>query len=342
MPDNKSPHFIDWAVTRRCNLKCRHCRGMPADELSGAKALELADEICELKPGWVIIEGGEPLLYPDIRELLERFSRAKIPVHLITNGMLFDPGLAAAMPELGVRVMVSIDGASKQTYEQIRAGADFDTALDSTRAYARAGLLGAVNFTVLKSNYREITDFFRLAESLGAPRINFFGLKPCQEYRAELLSPNETETAVRAACAGAQETGLDFFFDEPFFHALVKEWNLPLKKSGPAAGIILPSTSACIIGEYLFIDPTGQVKPCTFSPESVAGVKDRSLKDIWAGLRNSDFWNQVKDPRNRKGRCATCKYLMDCKGCRARTFILTQDWLAADPACPLNKITASN
>ena len=43
---------------------------MPEEEISTERAKKLVDEIAELKPAWVIIEGGEPLLREDLFELL--------------------------------------------------------------------------------------------------------------------------------------------------------------------------------------------------------------------------------------------------------------------------------
>lgn len=71
MPDKiRRPYFIDWAITRRCNLNCLHCRGMTERELSTEEARRVIEGIAALEPGWVIIEGGEPLLHPDIFPLL--------------------------------------------------------------------------------------------------------------------------------------------------------------------------------------------------------------------------------------------------------------------------------
>ncbi len=55
----QSPHLIDWAVIRKCNLSCRHCCGMTARGLSTAEAKRLVAEIAELEPGWVVVGGGE-------------------------------------------------------------------------------------------------------------------------------------------------------------------------------------------------------------------------------------------------------------------------------------------
>jgi len=88
---NQSPHFVDWVITDRCNLSCRHCRGMSTGGLSTQRAKKLIGEIAELGPGWVIVEGGEPLLRQDIFELLELMQQRQLEAHLVTNGMVLVP-----------------------------------------------------------------------------------------------------------------------------------------------------------------------------------------------------------------------------------------------------------
>ena len=336
MKRNQSPHFVDWVITDRCNLSCRHCRGMSTGGLSTQRAKKLIGEIAELGPGWVIVEGGEPLLRQDLFELLELMQQRQLEAHLITNGMLLSPQILATLKRLEVRVMVSIDGATAATYEAIRNGANFETVVEWARNCARAGLLEAINFTVLKTNYTEIPGIFELAASIGAPKITFIGLKPCHNYPEELLSPEEYGEAIKLTCQAAQKTGVEFFFDEPFFWATVKEWGLLAQMPAEGAGILFPATTACIFGEYLFIEPNGEVKPCSFAPFILGNVNEKPLGEIWQEALSSPLLNQIKDPKTRDGHCRSCPYLADCKGCRSRTFVLTGDWLAADPVCPLS------
>jgi radical SAM protein with 4Fe4S-binding SPASM domain len=338
----RSPYLVDWAITGRCNLSCRHCRGFPREELSPERARRLTGEIAALKPGWVIIEGGEPLLRSDLFELLSRLREGGLEVHLISNGMLITPEIVTRLEELGVRVMVSIDGATRETYEGVRGGASFEQVLDSARKYARAGLLEAINFTILRANYPEIPALFRLARSLGAPKINLIGLKPCADYAAELLSPREYEEAIRLTCRAAQETGVEFFFDEPFFWAVVKELGLSARLPSEGAGIVVAADSACAFGDYIFIEADGGVKPCSYASMVVASVRDRSLVGIWEEMQASPLLKRIKDPRSRTGACLDCGYLTECKGCRSRSFALSGDWFASDAVCPLrsrNKVT---
>jgi len=187
--ESQSPYLVDWAITGKCNLSCRHCRGFPGGELSTERAKKLIAEIAELKPGWVIIEGGEPLLREDLFELLELMRQSQLEVHLITNGMRLNPRIVTTLKRLGVKVMVSIDGATPATYEAIRNGAKFEKVVQAARDCAQEGLLEAINFTILKRNYTEIPGIFELAASIGVRSITIIGLKPCENYGEELLTP---------------------------------------------------------------------------------------------------------------------------------------------------------
>jgi len=308
---------------------------MHKGELNTECALKIVNEIAELKPGWVIIEGGEPFLREDLFKILEQLQQNQIPVYLITNGMLLTNQILSNLENMTAKLMISVDGADAETYEAIRKGSDFQRVINWTRECAHLGLLEAINFTVLKSNYTQIPKLFALASSLRVKKINLIGLKPCYRYEEELLTPSAYLEAIKMTCQSSQETGVNFFFDEPFFWAVVKRYQLlPLTANG-SAGILAPSTTACIFGEYLFIEPDGTVKPCSFSPMGINIINSKSLVEIWQYMSTTAFFKQIKSPTTRRGDCLNCEYLTDCKGCRSRTYALTGDWFGSDPCCPL-------
>jgi len=313
----KSPYLVDWAITPKCNLNCQHCRGFPEGEISTERASRLIAEIAELRPDWVIIEGGEPLLREDIFELLGLMRERELEVHLITNGMLITPQIIASLRQLGVKVMVSIDGATPATYEAVRNGASFERVVQSAREYAREGL----------------------AAEIGVKRVTFIGLKPCEGFQEKLLTPEEYGEAIELTCRAAQKTGVEFFFDEPFFWPIVKERGLVAGIPAEDTGILVSSTPACIFGEYIFIETDGDVKPCSFSPVAFGNVNEKALVQLWNEMLDSSLIKQIKDPGTRTGACLSCQYLRECKGCRSRTFALTGDWFASDSVCPLRAKT---
>ncbi|GAI72546.1 unnamed protein product [marine sediment metagenome] len=82
---------------------------MAAEELDRGTVLKVAAEIPTLKPGWLIIEGGEPLLRSELLfEVAEIMHKNKIRVYLISNGMLLDEEIARRFAELDVNLMISI------------------------------------------------------------------------------------------------------------------------------------------------------------------------------------------------------------------------------------------
>ncbi len=331
----KPPYLIDWAITPKCNLSCRHCRGMAPGEMGHRRAVSLVSEIAALQPGWVIIEGGEPLLRNDLFEILNLLLLKNIDVHLITNGTLLTPRIVSSLKSLGIKVMISIDGASAATYESIRNGASFKKVIEQAEDCAGEGILESLNFTAMKNNYCEIPGIFEIAHSLNVKQINIIGFKPCHGYRNELLTPEEYIEAIKLSCEASQKTGIGLFFDEPFFQAVVQEKGFAACKPVTEAGIVTSTTPACIFGEYLFIDTNGDVKPCSFASMVIGNVNERRLDEIWNEAVNSPFFKDIKEPASRSGACRSCRYLTDCKGCRSRTYLLTEDWFASDPCCPL-------
>lgn len=331
----KPPYLIDWAVTSKCNLSCRHCRGMASGEITTQRAKSLIREIAELRPGWIIIEGGEPLLRSDLLDLLNLICQNSIDVHLVTNGTLLTSKIISSLKTLGVKVMISVDGATATTYESIRNGSNFKTVIEQAHNCAREGLLESLNFTAMKANYAEIPGIFEIAHSLDVKQITIIGFKPCHGYSEEVLTPEEYLEAIRLSCEWSERTGVGLFFDEPFFRAVVNKKGFITNTPTSDAGIVTSATSACIFGEYLFIDTNGDVKPCSYASMTLGNVNETRLDDIWRSVSNSPFFQEINDPYSRTGDCHNCRYLFDCKGCRSRTFMFTQDWFATDPCCPL-------
>ena len=336
----KSPHIVDWAITSGCNLSCRHCRGMTQGEVSTERARELIEEIAELTPNCVIVEGGEPLLRDDLLELLKPMRQKQLNIYLITNGMLLTSKLITSLASLGIKLMLSIDGDNATTYEAIRGGANFSRVIEQAQNCVREELLETINFTVMKANYTEIPGIFEIAESLGVKQINLIGFKPCHNYNCNndngILTPSEYLEAINFACNAARKTGVSFYFDEPFFWPVVKNRGLHAEMPASHSGIVSSSTTACIFGEYIFIEPNGDVKPCSFAPLVMGNINDKCLQAIWSDMLDSPALRQIKDPHNRTGQCGDCPYVTECKGCRSRTFLVRGDWFASDPCCPLS------
>ena len=329
-----SPYMIDWAITNRCNLNCLHCRGMAKEELDHKTILRVAEEIPSLKPGWVIIEGGEPLLRGELFEIVEIIHQAKIKIYLISNGMLLNKDIARRLAELDVKLMISIDGADKESYRKIRKGGSFEKLKESVAVATEYNILDSCPVTIGNYNYKQIGKLFEFTKEIGYKKITFLGLKPCADFEEYVLDAEEYEKIFYSILKHQRTHQMDVWVDEPFFKPFLQEHNIDYS-ADPDNGIVVPEVSGCIFGDYMFIETNGDVKPCTFAPVVTGNINEKGLNEIWNDMQNSELIKKIKDFSTREYPCRGCKYLFECGGCRSRTFSLTGSWTESDPSCPV-------
>ena len=307
---------------------------MAKKELNSSTVLKVAEEVPSLKPRWIIIEGGEPLLRRELFEIIEVMHRNEIRTYLISNGMLFNESLAKRFAKLNVNLMISIDGANKKDYEEIRAGASFEKLKEVVKLANDYNILDSCPITIGKHNYRQIGKMFEFAKDLGYKKITFIGLKPCRDYKKYVLSGDEYANVFYSIVRCQKDYDMDVWVDDPFFKPFLKENKIDYSVNSEN-GITVSDVSRCIFGEYMFIETNGDVKPCTFAPLVMGNVNEKGLDEIWGDMQNSEYIKDIKDLS--ASPCKECKYLYECGGCRSRTFGLTGSWTEADPSCPLRE-----
>jgi radical SAM protein with 4Fe4S-binding SPASM domain len=122
--------------TNRCNLRCTMCpNGIDYDRLvrgdmEGSLFRKIVDEAKDFVDDINLFHRGEPVLHPEIIQMVQYIHRQKVAVRLHTNATLLDEKMARELIEAGLDyVSVSFDGYDKQTYEKIRRGASFEKVL---------------------------------------------------------------------------------------------------------------------------------------------------------------------------------------------------------------------
>ena len=176
--------FID--VSRCCNLRCVMCdiysaKADAAYSLNKAHVSELmdwalfaniVDEAKEFINIFVPQLRGEPLMHPRFADMVE-YIREKAPQSHIwfnTNGLLLDRKLTDRL--LGARVNgigISLDAVTRDVYDQIRIGSDFERVVDNVRYLAKASRRGwrraktevSVSFVLQDANRHEKKAFLK-------------------------------------------------------------------------------------------------------------------------------------------------------------------------------------
>jgi len=178
------PAQLEFSVSNTCNLQCVMCNGewsssirsqreglAPLPKVYDDDFFEgLRDFLPHLEK--VKFLGGEPFLAAETLRIMEMMVEvgATARCHVTTNGTQWSPRVERILEMLPVDIAVSLDAASKATYEQIRIGSTWETArenLDRFRATAeRRGTHVSITMCLMTVNWHEFADFCLLADSL--------------------------------------------------------------------------------------------------------------------------------------------------------------------------------
>ncbi len=333
----KDPFFVQWHITNRCHLRCRHCY---QDDFTGAadldwKGLErIAANLLETVEGWgraatIHLTGGEPLLKKELFRLLEHLGEREVVEELgvITNGLLLDREMVRRLS--GCRklrtIKVSLDGARAETHDAIRSEGSFEKVLRNMEGLRRESRFETVfMFTLMKKNLREVPALLRLCERKGVEGLileRFVPIGQGREAMDQVLDRGDWKSLVHMLSdrfsIEEEEAGL---LSYQAFQIRFRQGEEPELLGAP-----------CVVGsDGLCLMPDGTVFPCRRLPIPIGNLLREPLRVIWEG---SEVLRLVRDRSNLKGRCKACD-VAACRGCRSLALALTGDYLAEDPHCP--------
>jgi radical SAM protein with 4Fe4S-binding SPASM domain len=195
------PLTLEIDVTNQCNLRCVFCH-FSAEAYSKRKREDISVEnfaqiakqafpFCHLVHLAYICE---PLLHPQFGELVALTKSWGVPyVTVTTNGLLLNEQTIEQLISGGLEgIAISMDGATKPTYERIRRKGNFDKLIGNMSALQRAKQRHAsptphlaLNFVMMRSNIAELPAFIRLAHEIGAVQVTANHLSPFKGLNME-------------------------------------------------------------------------------------------------------------------------------------------------------------
>ncbi|MEW6530737.1 MAG: 12,18-didecarboxysiroheme deacetylase [Thermodesulfobacteriota bacterium] len=350
---DKKPVVV-WNVTRRCNLKCVHCYSQSEDldyqgELSTDEGKALIDDLAQFGSPVILFSGGEPLIRPDILELIEYAAKKSLRAVVSTNGTLISKPLAEKLHEIGLSyVGISLDGLESvhDAFRGVRG--TFSRVLRSIKHCQDVGLKVGLRFTINKRNYEDIPGIFDLVEEQKIPRICFYHLVYAgrgTKLMNEDLSHEQTREVVDLIMDRTKqlhENGLpvevltvDNHADGPYLYLRLQ------RKDPQRAESVLEllrmnegNNSGRGIG---CVSWDGAVHADQFwRHHSFGNVRERPFSRIWTDPSDRFLMMLKEKKKHVKGRCAQCRWLDICAGnFRVRAEAVHNDVWAPDPACYL-------
>ncbi|HEX5581890.1 MAG TPA: radical SAM protein [Gemmatimonadaceae bacterium] len=345
---------VVWNVGRRCNLHCVHCysdssnRAYPG-ELTTEQGFALLDDLAGFEIPVLLLSGGEPLMRPDIFELIAHARSVGLRVTLSTNGTLITPEVAARLRELEVSyVGISLDGIGL-TNDMFRGhkGA-FDKAMAGFRNCRAVGQRVGLRMTLTRRNCQDLEEIFDFIEAEEIDRACFYHLVYSgRGSAADELTPEVARAAVETILRRTRdfaERGLrkeiftvDNPADGPYLYMKLLEED-PERAAEVLAllawnGGGLHSSGVGIAD----VDFLGNVHPDQFwMSHTLGNVKERKFSEIWQDLSDPLLAGLRDRAPLLGGRCGACQWRDVCGGgFRVRALQVHGDPWAEDPGCYL-------
>jgi PqqA peptide cyclase len=319
-------------LTYRCPLSCAYCSNPVnltefGDELTTAEWRRVMIEAQELGVLQLHLSGGEPLLRRDLVELTGTARELGMYTNLVTSALGLSRRRAEELRAAGLdHVQVSIQADEPATSDRIAGTPSFGRKVEACQLVKELGWPLTLNVVLHRQNIDRIGAVLRLAEELGADRIE---LANTQYYgwawrnrdallpsRAQLEQAEPVVSAARKRLAGR----MDVIYVLPDYYS-----RYPKPCMGGWAQ------------RQLTVAPNGDVLPCPAAqvlPLPRASVREDPLASIWTesplfqSFRGTDW---MPEP------CRSCdRHEIDFGGCRCQAFLLTGDAARTDPVCHLS------
>lgn len=349
---SRAPVVI-WNVLRRCNLTCKHCYSTSADidfkgELDTAEALDVIDQLHAAGVKVLVLSGGEPLMRPDIFQLAEHARQYGFYVALSTNGTLINESnieqiTAADFDYVGI----SIDGLPEVHDAFRQKQGSFAASMHAVELCRQRDIRVGLRTTLTMHNHMQLPALLDMMHEYDVQKyylshLNYSGRgKRSSKIDAHWQMTRDAMNQIFDRAWDDVQQGIETDFVSGNNDAdaiLLLQWaerNAPQHRQQIEDMLRAWGGNASGAG-VANIDNLGDVHPDTYWQQHTLGnVRSQNFKDIW--FNNSDplLLQLRQHPRQVKGRCGECQWLMICNGnTRTRAWAAGDLW-AEDPGCYL-------
>lgn len=337
----KKEFFVQWHLTERCNLACRHCyqSGNGTTEMDISAVQETAEEVAEMLADWtekyaisftgsLNVTGGEPLVRKDLFEVLRLMREQGFEISLLTNGTLVDREKAEELRGLVRLVQVSIEGP-EPVHDAIRGKGAYKKAVTGVENMLASGIFVSLNITISRLNVEYLSDLVLLGRELGVGRVGFSRLVPAGRGAAlaKEMVDGEQLRQIYLSLLSLGDEAMETGTGDPLAALLHEE-------TADAGETAFGGCAAGVSGLTLL--PDGTLTPCRRMPIPLGNVARDSIRQIWT---ESPVLTLLRDKGSYTGRCGRCPRWAACRGCRAVAYACAPSgggqaaFLGDDPQC---------
>ena len=269
------PTVCTLQVTTKCQANCIHCSaarhkrtGEP--ELSTNDWKRVIRESERLGSVTIVFTGGEPLLRPDIFELIDWVDKDEAVALMFCNGLLLNAENVRKLTKAGLwAIHISIDSPDPSAHDEMRrVPGCYEKALDGLKRCKDAGLLAGISTYATPDRLRsgQVIEMIELAQEVGADEITIFDVVPTGKLlhndRKHLLTDEDRDELCRIENHYNKEHKLPFVITQAHVNG--------------------PTGNGCYAGWCQFyMTAYGEMTPCDFTPLAFGNAQNESVESIW-------------------------------------------------------------
>lgn len=319
-------------VTQRCNHDCLHCYNAwknpvdyPTGELPTGDTLAMLGKLLdETGASLVSLSGGEPLLRPDLPQIVDFLTERGIAVNLITNGGLITTDVIARLTPDKISIWeVPLLSCERDIHDRMSgAPGAFDkvTQAIAELKLARERVVGV--FVATKLNLHTWRETAELAVALGLDGVMFNRFNPGGRGRENIALLQASPQDVQAALDIAEQ--MSAAYDLPISCSIA----MPpcLFDTGRYERLTFGFCAAGTERAYYTLDPLGNVRPCNHSTTILGSIRTTSFDELAASPAMQAF------EAARPAFCSGCTLEDECLGgCKAAAEVCCGSLSAMDP-----------
>ena len=307
-----------------CNMNCDMCYvRLSRREMERRGRLRTADEWLEIgrqmqKSGvlFLLLTGGEPLLFPDFRKLYLGLKELGMILTINTNGTLIDEEMAAFFGKHKPRrINITLYGTNEKTYADLcHYPGGFEKTLRGIRLLREQGVDVKIGGSLAKANREDLAQLLEIGGKLDIPvRVDTYMLPATRERERPYdmqarLDP--LEAAKARIYALKHEMGPDMFVQYAAQSIWLADHPQPEKER--------PGHMACMAGQCSFtINWQGEMRPCVILTEPAVSVFEVGFKNAWKYLA------EETDKILLNPKCGVCQVRLMCRTCAASALLET-------------------
>ncbi|MBI5532997.1 MAG: radical SAM protein [Deltaproteobacteria bacterium] len=161
-----APVSLGYELTHRCNLDCKYCdRHTPLpDEMEHDDIFSALAGMLRIGMRSLSLDGGEPLLHPDVAEIVEWLVNRRIEVRMNSNGLLVPTRLEVV--RYLSKLKISVDGP-RAVNDSVRGKHAWNRAIEGAIAARDLGVQVELTCVVGRHNASTVTSLVELVAQLG-------------------------------------------------------------------------------------------------------------------------------------------------------------------------------